>query len=148
MTTSFPAFSRPLRYLESRDRLWWLWLIVAALLWYGVAGCMTARYAALAISAALMATQLWHSRSLTAFRSQVRVIYFLLMVVSFVPILTPLLWIQAAGTTALALAGYCPLARTLLFLPHNRSVPLTWERALRIVFHPPMAGSVRGALLP
>lgn len=81
-------------------------------------------------------------RSLSHFPTQVRVAYAAWMAASLVPALTPMFWIQTAGTLLLVLLGYCPLARMLLVLPANRKVSLTVQRAVRIVLHPPTHGSV------
>lgn len=121
---------------------WWIWAVLSVLLLMGVAGVEHAREAAMAVAALQAAVWFSRYRSLAHFPTQVRTAYAIWMAASFVPVLTPMLWIQAAGTMMLVLLGYCPLARMLLFLPANRTVPLTLARAARIVLHPPTAGSV------
>lgn len=121
---------------------WWIWLGIALLLLAGLGGDINWRYAAMAAAALQAVVWLVRNRSLMHFPTQVRVAYALWMAASFLPMLTPLYWIQAAGTTLLVLFGYCPLARLLLFLPANRKVPLTWRRAGLIIAHPPTSGSV------
>ncbi len=128
--------------LNVGDGKWWIWAVLSALLLMGVAGVEHARSAAMAVAGLQAAAWLARSRSVAHFPTQVRAAYAVWMAASFIPVLTPMFWIQAAGTTMLVLVGYCPLARMLLFLPANRTVPLTLARAARIVLHPPTAGSV------
>jgi hypothetical protein len=145
-TSTIPAEAAASRGWARHIRLdrptWWLWALLAALLIAGLLGYAAARYAAMAVAGLQAAAWLGRNRSLAHFPTQVRVAYAIWMAASLHPLLLPMLWIQAAGTTALILLGYCPLARLLLFLPFNRRVPLTLRRAARIVLHPPTNGSV------
>ena len=133
-------------HLKLASPAWWAWAALAALLLAGTTGCEASRLAAMPIAAGQAALYLVRHRSLTHFATQVRVAYAVWMLASFAPFLLPLFWIQTACTTALVLFGYCPLARMLLLLPSNRSVPLTPRRVARIFLHPPTAGSVRREL--
>jgi len=54
-------------------------------------------------------------------------------------------WIQLAGTTAMVFVGYCPLARMLALMPWNRREPLDRERLVRVLFRPPVQGSILDA---
>lgn len=130
------------RHWKTGSPAWWAWLAIGSLLAAALAGNDGARAFALALATLQAFVYVMRHRSLSHFPTQVRVAYVLWMVVSFVPGMTPLFWIQAVGTTALVAFGYCPLARILLFLPQNRTVPLTALRAWRIIFHPPTSGSV------
>lgn len=129
-------------HLKITDAKWWIWASLAALLVAGFAGYDTARYAAMVIAACQAVAWLALHRSIRHFPTQVRTAYAVWMALSFMPLLAPMFWIQAAGTTLLVLFGYCPLARMLLFMPFNRKVPLTMKRAIRIIVHPPTSGSV------
>ncbi len=133
-------------HIKPREATWWTWMLIATLLIAGLGGNEAARQAAMAVAAAQALLYFAINRSLLHFPTQVRVVYALWMAASFVPELTFMYWIQTAGTTALVLCGYCPLARMLLVLPWNRSVPLTWRRLATIAFHPPVRGSVLGGL--
>jgi hypothetical protein len=130
-------------HLNLASPAWWTWAASAALLLAGAAGSDVSRLATMPIAAGQAALYLVRHRSLAHFATQVRVAYAIWMAASFAPFLLPLFWIQTAGTTALVLFGYCPLARMLLLLPSNRSVPLTPRRVARIFLHPTTAGSVR-----
>lgn len=130
------------RHIKYGEATWWIWAIIAGLLVWGLTGELLARQLALAVAALQAVVYVARNRSLHHFPTQVRVAYVLWMVASFLPELTFMYWIQTAGTMALVLAGYCPLARLLLVLPWNRTVPLTWQRLATIAFHPPVPGSV------
>ncbi len=133
-------------HIKLKEATWWTWLLIAGLLIAGLAGNPIMRQAAMALAVAQALVYLAAHRSVLHFPTQVRVAYALWMAASFVPELTFMYWIQTAGTTALVLFGYCPLARMLLVFPWNRSVPLTWRRLATIAFHPPVRGSVLGGL--
>ena len=135
-----------IRRIRGREATWWVWLATSACLLWGLAGVDIARQFAMAISVLQAVVFLGMTGSLRPFPTQVRVAYALWMAASFLPGLTFMYWIQAAGTTSLILFGYCPLARMLLVFPWNRSVPLSWRRVLIIAFHPPVEGSVRTGL--
>ncbi|MGD9671768.1 MAG: hypothetical protein AB7U75_22430 [Hyphomicrobiaceae bacterium] len=129
-------------HLKYKQMTWWIWTAIALLLIAGLAEYTSARHAAMAIAGVQALIWLARYRSISHFPTQVRVAYAIWMAVSFIPVLTPMIWIQTAGTLLLVILGYCPLARMLLFLPANRNVSLTLQRAARIVFHPPTRGSV------
>lgn len=130
-------------HIKYNQITWWTWAVITVLLLWGLfTGALWARQAAMGVAAAQAAFYLLRHRSLRHFPTQLRVAYALWMAASFVPELFILYWIQSAGSTALVLTGYCPLARVLLVFPWNRKVPLTWRRLATIVFHPPIHGSV------
>ena len=142
VTSDVPATAGWTLRLKVSEPTWWIWASLSLLLIAGLAGYEEARYAAMVVACCQALAWLARHRSIAHFPTQVRTAYAIWMAASFVPLLTPMFWIQAAGTTLLVLVGYCPLARMLLFLPTNRTVPLTLRRAARIVVHPPTAGSV------
>jgi hypothetical protein len=125
---------------------WWIWAVLAGLMLWGLAGQMLAREAAMALAFMQAIGFLFVHRSVRHFPTQLRVAYALWMAVSLVPPLFFMYWILAAGTTVRVLTGYCAMARLLLLLPWNRSVPLTWRRIGIIAFHPPIQGSVVSGL--
>ena len=130
-------------HVKYTEMTWWTWAVIAGLLlWALFTGDMIARQAAMAVALVQAGVYLVRHRNLRHFPTQVRVAYAVWMAASFVPELTFMYWIQTAGTTALISVGYCPLARTLLVFPWNRTVPLTWRRLGVIAFHPPIQGSV------
>ncbi len=124
----------------------WIWAILASLMLWGLTGQMLAREAAMALAFLQAIGFLFVHRSVRHFSTQLRIAYALWMVMSLVPPLFLMYWILSAGTTARVLTGYCAMARLLLLLPWNRSVPLTWRRIWTIAFHPPIQGSVVNGL--
>jgi hypothetical protein len=135
-----------LAQMNFRSLAWWLWAILAALMVWALAGQPLARDAAMAIAVAQAVAYLFVHRSLRHFPTQLRTAYVLWMAAGLVPPLFVLYWVLAVGTAARALTGYCAMARLLLLLPWNRSVPLTWRRMAIIAFHPPVIGSVQTGL--
>jgi hypothetical protein len=57
-------------------------------------------------------------------------------------------WIQLAGTTAMVLVDYCPLARFLSLMPWNRKEPFSMELLRRTVMSPPVKGNILQGLPP
>lgn len=129
-------------HLQVTRPAWWLWAALTVLLLAAAGGDIRLRYAAMALAAAQAVAWLTFHRSLLHFPTQVRLAYVVVMAASFLPGGAWLYWVQTTGTTALVVLGYCPLARLLLLLPINRSVPLTTRRVARILLHPPTRGSV------
>jgi hypothetical protein len=125
---------------------WWIWAILAGLMLLGLAGWIAARDAAMVLAILQVVSYLLVYRSPKPFPTQLRLAYVLWMAVSLVPPLFIMYWILAAGTTARVATGYCAMARLLLLLPWNRSVPLTWARIRTIALHPPIQGSVINGL--
>jgi len=135
-----------MRHLRLASPAWWTWAALASLLLAAMAGYDGLRVLALIVAYYQAIIYLGRYQSFTHFPTQVRVAYLLWMIASFIPGFAPMFWIQAVGTSVLVLGGYCPLARMLLFLPFNRTQPLTASRMLRIVLHPPTSGSVQKEL--
>lgn len=131
---------------KTRSTAWWMWALLAALLAAAIVGSNEAHLTAFLITLIQAAVYLARHRRWSHFPTQVRVSYAIWMAASFLPGLEPMSWVQMMGTMALVTAGYCPLARMLLFLPANRSAPLSLKRVLRIIFHPPTTGSAREEL--
>lgn len=78
------------------------------------------------------------------FPAQLRIAYLAWVTVgTFVPGAQFLMTITAIGLAANLLLGYCPLSRTLYFLPWNRDVPMSWANAWRTMAQPPMPGRFR-----
>lgn len=119
---------------------WWYWAATLPLL---VAAVVFEQREAFAPLIAFTTWQgahfLWRTRSVLAPPVQTRSAYTLLLLAGLWPPLGFIHWIQVAGTTAMVLFGYCPLARMLALMPWNRREPLTGELLRRIVLAPPSA---------
>lgn len=142
LTTASPDML-PAPHAPDLDIGRWTWPVVACLLTAGLAGVPLAREGALAFVALQTVAHAIRSRSLRHFPTQVRVVYLTWMALSFLPALEPLFWVQLGGTWLLALTGYCLLARTLMLLPVNRTVPLSTGFVRRVFLVPPAPGSIR-----
>lgn len=125
---------------------WLTWAIMAGLLMWGLTGQMLAREAAMALAAFQAIGFIFVYRSVRHFPTQLRVAVAIWLALGLAPMLFVMYWMLAVGTTARVLTGYCAMARLLLLLPWNRSVPLTWQRIRIIAFHPPIESSVVNGL--
>lgn len=81
--------------------------------------------------------------NLSAFPVQVRIAYLAMLCLGLTNALRLFHWIQLAGTTALLVFDYCPLARVLALAPWNRRVPLTWALIRRAIVLPPVPGCIK-----
>ena len=124
----------------------WNWAVLAGLMVWSLAGPALALDLALSLAILQALGWLLVYRSIRHFPTQLRIAYALWMAAGLVPHLFVLYLILTVGTAARALTGYCAMARLLLLLPWNRSVPLTWRRMRIIAFHPPIRGSVTNGL--
>ncbi len=120
---------------------WWYWLASGVLLAAALAG--TLGFVPLI---ALTLAQTLHYRlregSVRAFPVQVRIGYLLWLLAGLLGPLGFFHWIQLAGTWAMVLVDYCPMARMLSLLPWNRRSPLTLRLVLRTFLRPPVRGSI------
>lgn len=128
-----------------RTTEWHYWLLTDVLLLGAILGCSWS----LGLLALLTVVHCLHflarERSLLAFPMQVRLVYAGLLALGVAGPLAFIHWIQLAGTTAMVVAGYCPLARILALMPWNRGAPLDRTRLVRILFGPPVQGSILDA---
>lgn len=130
-------------HIKLRSPQWWVWTLTAAALIAGVGGGWApAMGLAVTLSVGQVLYRLARHRHPRQFPAQLRLAYLAWMLAGFLPGLGALHWIQMFGTSALVTMGYCPLARLLMLLPWNRSVPLNARRLSTILFHPPIHGSV------
>jgi hypothetical protein len=125
---------------------WWYWLGIAGLLAAEAAGWREAGGWAVGLGTVQLAHYHWREGALDAFPVQVRLAYLGLLVAGLWPPLVLVHGIQLAGTGALLLAGYCPLARMLALAPWNRPVPLTGALVRRAILSPPRPGTILQAL--
>lgn len=126
------------RRLRQKTLGWWYWLATLPLLITAVAGGERDLFPP------LIAFTLWQaahfrlrSGALVAPPVQTRIGYTLLLVAGLWSPLAFVHWIQVAGTTAMVVAGYCPLARFLSLMPWNRGEPFTLELVRRTVLASP-----------
>jgi len=125
---------------------WWYWLAALILLAIGHNG----HDLAWLLLIELMCAQIIHfaarTRSLVSFPVQVRVVYLELLLLGLWEPLQFIHWMQLAGTAAMVLFGYCPLARTMSLLPWNRREPLNAALIWRTIAELPRIGTVHHGL--
>lgn len=121
-----------------RTLSWWYWAATAVLLTWGLIGGERAAFG-LVIALGLVQTLHFLARegSVRAFPVQVRASYLGLLAAALWPPLGWIYWVQFAGTWAMVLLGYCPLARLLSLAPWNRTERLSWALLRRTALTPP-----------
>lgn len=122
------------------------WQLTALLLAAHFAGTPHALAAAMVLTALNAAHAFVQRRNARALPVQVRVAYLgLLLAGSW----APLQWlhlVQFIGVNAMLVADYCLLARLLMLLPWNRSVPLSMHLFVWLLTVPPAPGAISARL--
>jgi len=121
---------------------WRYWAVTDVLLIAAVLGWKQGFAAVIGLNIVQLAHFLAREKSLSAFPVQVRSAYLGLLLAGQWDPLYFIYFIQIAGTTAMVLADYCPLARFLSLMPWNRREPFTLELLKRTVFSPPVRGNI------
>lgn len=121
---------------------WLYWAVTDALLIAGVLGWEQGFAAVIGLNAIQTIHFMQRDRSMTSFPVQVRVSYLALLLAGQWAPLYFIYFIQIAGTTAMVLADYCPLARFLSLMPWNRREAFSWELVKRTVLTPPVPGNI------
>jgi hypothetical protein len=128
--------------LMPRSVAWWYWLLSAAMLTSGVAGW----HWGYCLAGTLTMVQIVHflilERSLMAFPVQVRVGYLAILLLGIWEPMRWIYWVPMAGTWAVVLFGYCPLARLLSLMPWNRARPLSIRLVWQTITAQPLRGNV------
>ena len=132
----------------NRHFSWWYWLGADLMLVYGLAGGAWGFMPVIALCSIQALHFIARHRSLTAFPVQVRVSYLGLLLFGLWEYGYFMYWIQFAGTTAMVLVDYCPLARFLSLMPWNRKEPFSLDLLRRTVMSPPVKGNILQGLPP
>ncbi len=103
---------------------WWLWLITLACLVAGLAAWPQGFMAAVVVSSVNLVYVAWREHSLTAFPSQVRLVYLALVAVALLDGTRILYGLLTLGTVMVVLFDRCVIARGLVLMPWNRDVSL------------------------
>jgi hypothetical protein len=120
-----------------------LWLAVGLALAAHLAGvryALTATVLLVALQGARSAP-LW-ARTSKTLALEVAVAYLLLLLLGTSPSLVIVHFLELAGTIALVVFGYCPLARVLSLLPWHRRSPITRARLVATFLSPPTGGDL------
>jgi hypothetical protein len=126
-----------MRFIRLSDSTWWIWLSLACFLLAGLLINPVYFLFPIFISTVQALFFLVREKSVLSFPSQLRIAYWLLLVVLYVPPLRFFYWVPAIGTLLLCFSGYCLLARSLSLLPWNRTSPLTLQEIVRTFSVPP-----------
>ncbi|HKB06056.1 MAG TPA: hypothetical protein VKD90_27930 [Gemmataceae bacterium] len=122
------------------DPSWWHWAATVPLLAAHLSGYVGAIQATLALCAAMAAYFLARVRRWRPLPVQVRLAYFGWLSVGLLPGMGWMHVVALAGTTAMVVVGYCPLARMVGLLWFNRSEPLSAGLVWRQVVAAPAGG--------
>lgn len=131
---------------RNKSLVWWYWLATDLLLVYGLLGGTWGFIPVIALAGVQAVHFLLRERRVSAFPVQVRLAYLGLLLFGQWEYGYFLYFIQLAGTSAMVLVNYCPLARFLSLLPWNRNQPLTWQLMLLTFLTPPVKGSIQGVV--
>lgn len=128
--------------LDIKDYGWWYWLGSTVCLWLTVMSIP----GAFACAVLLAVIQLVHFRLVEgcwmAFPVQVRLAYFLYLLIALPEGMQWILWLPAVGGFFRVVFGYCLLARVLSLLPFNRDTRLDWRLMKHVIFTPPVRGNI------
>ena len=121
---------------------WWYWLATIPMLVAGIYGVTEGFYAAIGLTTIQVVHYLYKEKSIAAFPVQVRTGYLVLLVVGQLPYMFWIYWIQIAGTSAMVMFDYCPLARILSLMPWNRGEPFSINLMIHTFFSRPVQGNI------
>lgn len=132
--------------LRNKSLAWWYWLATDLLLVYGLLGGTWGFLPVIVLAGVQVLHFLQRERHVSAFPVQVRLAYLGLLLFGQWEYGYFMYFIQLAGTTAMVLVNYCPLARFLSLMPWNCNQPLTWRLMLLTFLTPPVKGSIQGVV--
>ena len=124
---------------------WWYWLATLLLLAGALAGWPMGYAPVIGLTVLQNLHFLAREGSVGAFPVQVRIGYLAWMLAGLWGPLSFLLWIQLAGTLAMVLVDYCPMARLVSLMPWNRRSPLTPGLVMKTFLRKPVRGSIMDA---
>jgi hypothetical protein len=126
---------------QSRDfanLAWWYWCAIAVLLALVLSRVAPGASAAAVGLGGVQAIHFYRrERAVRAFPVQVRIAYLGLLVLGLWGPLAFIHWMQLAGTLAVLITNYCPLARLLSLAPWNRSGPVSATAVRFALLTPP-----------
>jgi len=116
------------------DIRWWFWTTTLVCIVAAVAGWTPGYYAVMAISGLQVLFFLAQEKSLSAFPTQIRVVYLALTLLGLWPEVRLPVYALLLGTVMVTLFGRCAIALILRRMPWNRSreVRLNWPVRKRV----------------
>jgi len=107
--------------INTADIRWWFWAMTLAFIVAAVAGWVTAYYVVIGISAVQVIFFLLQEKSLSAFPTQIRVVYFACTLFGLWPEVRLFIYIiLLLGTAMVVFFGRCSIALVLQHMPWNR----------------------------
>ena len=107
--------------INTTDIRWWFWLITLAFIVAALGGWAFAYYVVIAISAVQVLFFIGQEKSLTAFPTQIRIVYFAFSLFGLWPGVRFSIYILLLiGTVMVTFFGRCSIALTLKPMPWNR----------------------------
>ncbi len=134
--------------LDYKSISWWYWLMTVGFLTAGVSGWTTGFLFAIGLTVFQLIHFTIRERSVTAFPIQVRLGYFLLLLIALPENLQLIYWVPMIGTWAQVLFGYCTMARMVSLLPWNRKDGFSLALLKRTFLSAPVRGNILQGLPP
>jgi len=107
--------------LDLADPFWWFWAVTLAFIAAAVAGWTPGYYAVMAVSALQVAVFLLRERSVMAFPTQIRIVYFALTLIGlWAAVRLPFYVVLLLATAMVVLFDRCSIALVLKHMPWNR----------------------------
>ncbi len=114
--------------LEFRDIFWWFWTVTLVFIIAAIAGWTPGYYVVMVISAIQVVVFLLREQSVSAFPTQIRIVYFVWTLTGLWPaVRLPFYIVLLLGTIMVVFFGRCSIAMVLKHMPWNR------DRAPRLV---------------
>jgi hypothetical protein len=113
--------------IDATNIRWWFWAVTLAFIASAVAGWIPGYYVVMGISGAQVIFFLVQEKSLTAFPTQIRIVYFAFTLFGFWPEVRFFIYIVLLlGTVMVTFFGRCSIALVLKHMPwnHEREVRL------------------------
>jgi hypothetical protein len=105
---------------------WWFWPVIFAFMLSGMLGWPQGFYAVVIISTIQSVYFIIKERSLRAFPSQVRFVYFLFTIIGIIDPTRIWYGLMTVATFMVAFFDKCMLARILILMPWNKGVKPGW----------------------
>jgi hypothetical protein len=107
--------------LDPQDPLWWFWAITLAFIVSAIAGWTPGYYGVMAVSALQVVVFLVRERSVMAFPTQIRIVYFVLTLTGLWAAGRLLFYVLLLlGTVMVVFLGRCSISLLLKPMPWNR----------------------------
>jgi hypothetical protein len=107
--------------ISATDIRWWFWAVTLAFIVAAIAGWIPGYYVVMGISAVQVIFFLAQEKSLTAFPTQIRVVYFAFTLFGLWPEVRLFIYIiLLLGTIMVTFFGRCSIALVLKHMPWNR----------------------------